>query len=173
MCPEKTPSCAPPTPNDRPATAVGVAITAEARTWMGTPFHHQAALKGVGCDCAGLIRGVGVACGVLDLPPHRWRPHASYSRTPNPRRMERVLRMLLRPIAIEDLQVGDVLWMGWRPRLPMHLGLLAERGGRYMLIHATADIGRVVEHGLTGDWRARIHSAWRYPGADVEGAHGP
>lgn len=29
-----------------------------ARGWIGTPYHHQAALKGVGCDCFGLVRGV-------------------------------------------------------------------------------------------------------------------
>ena len=30
-------------------------IIAEARAWIGTPYHHQAALKGVGCDCLGQI----------------------------------------------------------------------------------------------------------------------
>ena len=34
------------------------AIVAEARTWIGTPYRHQASLKGVGCDCLGLVRGV-------------------------------------------------------------------------------------------------------------------
>ena len=34
------------------------AIIAEARTWIGTPYRHQASLKGVGCDCLGLLRGV-------------------------------------------------------------------------------------------------------------------
>lgn len=29
-----------------------------ATTWLGTPYHHQAAVKGVGCDCLGLLRGV-------------------------------------------------------------------------------------------------------------------
>ena len=29
-----------------------------AQTWAGTPYRHQASLKGVGCDCLGLIRGV-------------------------------------------------------------------------------------------------------------------
>src|SRR3972149_717145 len=33
-------------------------IVAVARTWIGTPYHHQAALKGVGCDCLGFVRGV-------------------------------------------------------------------------------------------------------------------
>ena len=34
------------------------AIIAEARGWIGTPYCHQASLKGAGCDCLGLIRGV-------------------------------------------------------------------------------------------------------------------
>ena len=33
-------------------------IVAEARAWIGTPYRHQASLKGVGCDCLGLVRGV-------------------------------------------------------------------------------------------------------------------
>ena len=32
--------------------------------WIGTPYRHQASLKGVGCDCLGLVRGVWRAvCG--------------------------------------------------------------------------------------------------------------
>jgi NlpC/P60 family putative phage cell wall peptidase len=33
-------------------------IIAAARSWIGTPYRHQASLKGVGCDCLGLLRGV-------------------------------------------------------------------------------------------------------------------
>src|SRR5688572_25297534 len=33
-------------------------IVAAARDWIGTPYRHQASLKGVGCDCLGLVRGV-------------------------------------------------------------------------------------------------------------------
>ena len=33
-------------------------IIAAARGWLGTPYHHQASLRGVGCDCLGLVRGV-------------------------------------------------------------------------------------------------------------------
>ena len=33
-------------------------IIAEARAWIGTPYHHQASLIGVGADCLGLVRGV-------------------------------------------------------------------------------------------------------------------
>ena len=34
------------------------AIVAEAHRWIGTPYRHQASLRGVGCDCLGLLRGV-------------------------------------------------------------------------------------------------------------------
>jgi NlpC/P60 family putative phage cell wall peptidase len=33
-------------------------IVAAARSWFGTPYHHQASVKGVGSDCLGLIRGI-------------------------------------------------------------------------------------------------------------------
>lgn len=33
-------------------------IVAAARQWLGTPYRHQASVRGVGCDCLGLIRGV-------------------------------------------------------------------------------------------------------------------
>jgi len=33
-------------------------IVASARSWLGTPYRHQASTKGVGSDCLGLIRGV-------------------------------------------------------------------------------------------------------------------
>ncbi len=38
--------------------ALSAAIVAEARAWIGTPYRHQASLKGIGCDCLGLLRGV-------------------------------------------------------------------------------------------------------------------
>ena len=33
-------------------------VIATARGWLGTPYHDQASLRGVGCDCLGLARGV-------------------------------------------------------------------------------------------------------------------
>ena len=33
-------------------------IVNEAKSWVGTKWQHQQALKGVACDCAGLVRGV-------------------------------------------------------------------------------------------------------------------
>ena len=33
-------------------------IVACARSWIGTPYHHQAYVKGVAADCIGFVRGV-------------------------------------------------------------------------------------------------------------------
>ena len=32
-----------------------LAVVAEARSWLGTPYHHRAAIRGVGVDCALLL----------------------------------------------------------------------------------------------------------------------
>ena len=39
-------------------TADPALVIAVARSWLGTPYHDQASLRGVGCDCLGLARGV-------------------------------------------------------------------------------------------------------------------
>ena len=48
------------------------AIVAEARSWIGTPYRHQTSVKGIGCDCLGLVRGVWRAClgREPELPQH-------------------------------------------------------------------------------------------------------
>src|SRR5262249_35792228 len=40
---------------DQPTRAQIVAV---ARGWIGTPYHHQASMRGVGADRPGLVRGV-------------------------------------------------------------------------------------------------------------------
>lgn len=40
-------------------------VLAEARTWMGTPWHHEGAIKGAGVDCAMLLVKVFSAAGAI------------------------------------------------------------------------------------------------------------
>lgn len=52
----------------------------EARTWLGTPFHDCAGVKGAGCDCAHLLLRVYVAAGKIpdmSIPPYKpqWFMH--------------------------------------------------------------------------------------------------
>jgi len=148
-------------------------VVTEARTWLNTPFHHQARLKGVGVDCAMLVRAVGEACGVLTITDEDWKAFAGYGRTPNPRRMEAAMLKFMKPIGdnnLESWQPGDVCWLQWRRDLPMHLAIVAVDGAsqpgkpRWTIIHALSTMGRVIEHGFTEEWRDRVHSWWTFPG---------
>jgi cell wall-associated NlpC family hydrolase len=42
-------------------------VAQEALTWLGTPYHHHARIKGVGVDCVQLLCGVFEAVGLV--PP--------------------------------------------------------------------------------------------------------
>ncbi|MDJ1305823.1 MAG: hypothetical protein MRQ09_06330 [Candidatus Midichloria sp.] len=42
-------------------------IISEAKSWLHTPFHPQARIKSVGCDCIGLIIGVAQKLKIGDL----------------------------------------------------------------------------------------------------------
>lgn len=33
-------------------------VLAEAESWIGTPYRHGASMRGVSCDCLGLVRGI-------------------------------------------------------------------------------------------------------------------
>ena len=45
-------------PSHSAASDLRAQIVAQARQWIGTPYLHQASLRGCGCDCLGLVRGV-------------------------------------------------------------------------------------------------------------------
>jgi NlpC/P60 family putative phage cell wall peptidase len=61
------------------------AVVAEARSWLGTPYHHAARLKGVGCDCLTLIAEVFARTRLVppvELPhyPPDWYLHHGVER---------------------------------------------------------------------------------------------
>src|SRR5829696_3204621 len=62
------------TPAPLPSGRGGL-IIAETRTWIGTPYRHQASLKAVGCDCLGLLRGVWRA--VMGAEPETPGPYSA------------------------------------------------------------------------------------------------
>lgn len=57
-------------------TPLQAAVVAEALSWVNTPYHHAADIKGVGVDCAMLLVRVYASCGLIpaDTDP---RPYAS------------------------------------------------------------------------------------------------
>lgn len=135
-------------------------LIAEARTWVGTPFAHQARSRGVGVDCIGLIVGAVQGCGLaVD-------DRADYARTPHAGELARELGAQLERIEVSDAAPGDVVLIAWR-RAPMHVGWLTDYPhGGLALLHAIETIGRVVEHRLDDGWRRLIVAAYRVPGLE-------
>jgi NlpC/P60 family putative phage cell wall peptidase len=61
------------------------AVIEAARGWLGTPYHHMARLKGVGCDCLTLLAAVYHESGIvpaIEIPfyPPDWHLHRSVER---------------------------------------------------------------------------------------------
>lgn len=134
-----------PTPDD---------VIAEARRWLGTPFHHQGRILGRGTDCAGVIIGVGKA---LDIMPG-FDDFLAYGHTPHAGTMEKLLDLHL---VRQDgpPAPGDVLYMRFEGE-PQHLAIFAGP----TIIHAYSIVRRCVEHRLDRTWRARICAVFRYKG---------
>lgn len=62
-----------------------LAVAAEARTWLGTKYHHAARIKGVGVDCAQILIAVYAAVGLIksfktEPYPPDWHLHRSVER---------------------------------------------------------------------------------------------
>jgi NlpC/P60 family putative phage cell wall peptidase len=135
-------------------------IVAEARAWIGTPFHAQGHVKGIGCDCAGLIRGVAMAKSLVD--PNEMT--APYSQQPFHYQMSALCAKFMTPIAIKDAQPGDVLEIQFLQE-PQHLAILAPYpGGGMSIIHALTLKKKVVEHRLDSRWQKRCKAAYQMPG---------
>jgi NlpC/P60 family putative phage cell wall peptidase len=136
-------------------------IIAEARSWIGTPYHHQAVLKGVGCDCLGLVRGVWRAvCGAEPEAPPPYTP--DWAECAGREALCDAAARHLTPVALGAEAPGDVLLFRMRADAPMkHAGILSAHD---RIIHAYW--GRaVVENRLAPFWRARMAAAFSFPGA--------
>lgn len=129
-------------------------IVAEARTYIGTPFHHQGRLKGIGIDCIGLIVNVGKTFGLVD------HDNTSYGRYPDGVTLMAELRKYLVEENIENIEPGDIAVYWFKnPKKPTHVGIVTDYG----LIHTYADIGKVVEHKLTKAWQKRLYAVFSFP----------
>ena len=82
------------------------AICREAKSWLGTPFHHHAQVKGVGVDCGHFVRLVYNAALGLQLPEP-----AHYSAQWNLHREKELYLEYLAEYAAEvsEIERGDVL----------------------------------------------------------------
>jgi NlpC/P60 family putative phage cell wall peptidase len=134
-------------------------IVAEARSWIGTPYRHQASLKGVGCDCLGLLRGVwrGVMGSEPELPP----PYSPDWAEAGADTLVQAARRHLVEIEPSIIAAGDVLLFRWRADLPAkHCAIASSES---TMVHAH-DGACVAEVAFRSWWRRHLSFAFRFPG---------
>lgn len=137
-------------------------ILAEAREWIGTPYLHQASVKGAGTDCLGLLRGVWrvvVGPEPVIVPPYSedWA---------QPSGQEVLAAAACRWLVAKPLSQaarGDVLLFRMREGgIAKHLGIQSDIGAEPRFIHAYSGHA-VVESPLSRPWQRRIVARFAFP----------
>lgn len=143
-------------------------IQTEARRWVGTPYHPELhrGMIGVGCDCVGLIIGVGVALGFMPDDYMLEKPWESTGGA-----VATVIehwRDELRKYATEipEAEPGCVVLFERAGLLP-HCGIVTEidYGSGIValgLVHAYNPDDKVIEQRLDERWQRRIDTCWRF-----------
>lgn len=137
----------------------GQRVVRLARAWIGTPYHHQAAIRGVGCDCLGLVRGVwrehmGQDC---ETPP-AYSP--DWGESNSVETMLEAARRHLTPCDVSDLKPGHVIVFRIQPTaVCKHVAILTTADN---FIHASEGAA-VAEVPLSSWWRRRIAGAFAFP----------
>jgi NlpC/P60 family putative phage cell wall peptidase len=134
-------------------------IVAAARRFAGTPYRHQAATCGAGCDCLGLI--IGVWRDVYGAMPVSIPPYAADWAEPGGQEpLLDAARRHLVEVATDAAQPGDVLLFRWRAHLPAkHCAILTGTG---TMIHAH-DGACVAEVALTPWWLRHLAGVFAFP----------
>jgi NlpC/P60 family putative phage cell wall peptidase len=144
-----------------PQTDTRTRIVALARTWLGTPYHNQASLKGVGTDCVGLVRGIwrelyGSDAEATPAYTPDWA-EASGRET-----LIEAARRHLVEIPRFQAEPGDVLVFRWRRHtLAKHCAILTAPAA---MIHALEG-APVTEVAVTPWWRRHLAAAFAFPEA--------
>ena len=144
----------------------GAAAAAIARTWLGTPYRHQASVKGAACDCLGLVRGVWRELyGAEPEPPPPYRPDWAELGGADALYAAARRHLIELPPALADL--GDVLLFRMAEGAVLkHAAIVSQAPqGQFVqmrMIHAYW--GRAcVESWLGPWWRRRLGAVFRFP----------
>ncbi len=143
-----------------------MSVLTEVRTWIGTPYQHQTSLKGVGCDCIGLVRGAWRAlygaepCSLPAYSPD-WAEVGAQDR------LIGGLSAHFEAVALEEVRTGDVIAFRMKPgSLAKHVAILSAGEGvgdpAAKIIHAYWGHA-VVESWLGAFWRKCAVAGFRFP----------
>lgn len=138
------------------------ALVAAARGWLGTPYVHQAACKGAGCDCLGLLLGLWREFhGDLPAPVPAYT--GDWSETSGEERLLQAARRHMVEKVLGDGAEGDILIFRMRAgAVAKHVGLQTQAGARPRFLHAYSGRG-VTEGALTPPWARRVVARFTFP----------
>ncbi|MDX2259404.1 MAG: NlpC/P60 family protein [Hyphomicrobiaceae bacterium] len=136
-------------------------IVCAVRGWIGTPYHAQASLRGVGTDCLGLVRGVWreVYGSEPELPPAYTSDWTAGGRGET--LLDAARRHFIVRAPAEVCRPGDVIVFRCRAGRPAHHCGIATDPARF--VHA------IERHAVREDvlgvwWRRRITGVFSFPG---------
>lgn len=130
-----------------------------ARSWIGTPYHHQASVRHAGTDCLGLVRGVyRELYGAEAEKPPAYSPdwgEASGSET-----LVAAARRHLVEKRREEAGAGDVLVFRMRRgAIAKHAAIMTGAGS---MVHAIETAG-TVEVPVSEWWWRRVAAVFAFP----------
>jgi NlpC/P60 family putative phage cell wall peptidase len=138
------------------------AIVAEARAWISTPYRHQASLRGVGCDCLGLLRGLWRAL-IGPEPESPGAYSADWAEAGGIEALMEAAHRNLVPISDGAFREGDVLLFRFRQNVPAkHIGIATSATS---MVHAH-EAACVAEVPIIPFWRRRITATYSFPGVE-------
>ena len=139
-------------------------VVALARGWIGTPYRHQASVKGVGADCLGLIRGIwreGFGGEPERVPAYT----PDWAEVMGEETLLDAARRHMVEIVPHTASFGDVLLFRMGLGAPVkHAAIVS---GPDRIIHAYWGQS-VTETRLVPWWRRRIAAAFRFPGVETD-----
>ena len=147
-----------------------LAVVRSARRWLGTPYHHHAAVIGAGVDCARLLVEAFVGAGItedfeVEQYNHDWHLHRDEERYLN--KIEEYLTQLdddERPLKErgEDFYVRPGNVIAWRVGRTYSHGAIVTLWPN--IIHASFPARSVIEESILGGILAekpmRVFTHW-------------
>ncbi len=128
-----------------------IQIIAQAHSWLGTPFKHQGRVKGKGCDCLGLLMGLGLKTKNGDA--FKKFDQINYPKLLTSNILLETLDSLF--IRSKKIKPGDIILIrinNW----PQHLALVVEVDPEIIIIHSYLQARKVVKQHLPEEWKKNI-----------------
>ena len=132
-------------------------VVKEAYSWIGTPYRHQAMLKGVGVDCALILLAVFREAGLIkdiEMPDYhvQWHLHRGEEK------YNKLISQYLKPTT--DPKPGDVGLFRFG-RLVSHSVIVVDYP---LVIHSAAESGVILDNANDGSFRDRLYGFYTFWG---------